>query len=196
MFTAIKAYYKKLIPHLQEEDWNALEARLTVQHLKKGEFLTRQGETSRTVSFINKGLVRMFYVADGKEICTGFVPENEYISCYASFLTQTPSIENIDALEECELINLSYDDIQFLYKQYPVMEIFGRKIAEMLFILVSSQITRQLALAPEERYQSIVQTQPFIIQRVPQYMIASFIGITPEHLSRIRKKMTTAAPAN
>ena len=191
MTTAIKAYYKSLIPDLREEDWNELEKRLTIQYLKKGEFLTRQGETSRTVSFINKGLVRMFYVADGKEISTGFVPENEYISCYASFLTQTPSIENIDAIEETELVNLSYDDIQFLYNQKPVFERFGRKIAEMLFIMISSQITRQLALSPEERYQSIVDNQPYVIQRVPQYMIASFIGITPEHLSRIRKKMST-----
>lgn len=190
MTTAIKAYYKSLIPDLQEEDWNELEKRLTIQYLKKGEFLTRQGETSRTVSFINKGLVRIFYVADGKEISTGFVPENEYISCYASFLTQTPSIENIDAIEETELVNLSYDDIQFLYNQKPVFERFGRKIAEMLFIMISSQITRQLALSPEERYQSIVDNQPYVIQRVPQYMIASFIGITPEHLSRIRKKMS------
>ena len=190
MYDRIKEYYKTLIPHLQDEDWNALEQRLRVQYLKKGEFLTRHGETSRTVSFINKGLVRMFYVADGKEICTGFVPENDYISCYASFLTQTPSVENIDALEECELLNLSFDDMQYLYQKHPVFEIFGRKIAEMLYILVSTQITRLLALTPEERYQSIVDNEPYVIQRVPQYMIASFIGITPEHLSRIRKKMS------
>ncbi len=195
MFEQIKAYYKNLIPHLKEEEWLALEQRLTIQYLKKGEFLTRQGEISRTVSFINKGLVRIFYVADGKDVCTGFIPENEYISCYASFLTQTPTAENIDALEECEMINLSYDDIQFLYLNYPVFEIFGRKMAEMLFIHVSTQITRLLALSPEERYLSILKNEPFVIQRVPQYMIASFIGITPEHLSRIRKKMSSSSTA-
>ncbi|WP_407520631.1 Crp/Fnr family transcriptional regulator [Lacibacter sp. MH-610] len=195
MFEQIKAYYKKLIPHLQDEDWQALQSKLEVQYLKKGEFLTRQGETSRTVSFINKGLLRMCYLIDGKEICTGFVSENEYISSYASFLTQTPSAENIDALEPCELVNLSYEDMQQLYRSHPVFEIFGRRIAEMLFIMVSSQTTRLLTLTPEERYQSIIQNQPFIIQRVPQYMIASFIGITPEHLSRIRKKMSSSSTA-
>ena len=191
MFEQIKAYYKNLIPHLREEEWLALEQRLIVQNLRKGQFLTRQGEISRTVSFINKGLVRMFYVSDGKEVCTGFIPENNYISCYSSFLTQTPSVENIDALEECELINLTFDDMQYLYSTYPVYEIFGRKIAEMLFIFVSNQITRLLALSPEERYLSILKYEPMVIQRVPQYMIASFIGITPEHLSRIRKKMSS-----
>lgn len=196
MFAAIKAYYQKLIPFLKEDDWNALEEKLTVQQLKKGEFLTRQGEISRSVSFINKGLLRMCYLIDGKEICTSFVCENEYISSYASFLTQTPSAENIDALEECELVNLSYTDMQKLYQSNPVFEIFGHKIAEMLFIMVSSQTTRLLTLSPEERYQSIIQYQPFVIQRVPQYMIASFIGITPEHLSRVRKKISTSVQAD
>lgn len=151
--------------------------------------LTRQTEVCRHVSFVNKGLLRMFYLADGREICMGFVGENEYIAQYDSFITRQPSDGNIDALEDCELINLSYQDMQDMYKAYPVFETFGRKIAEMLFIMVSSQTASLLTLSPEQRYQSLLQNQPSIVQRVPQYMIASFIGISPEHLSRIRKKM-------
>ncbi len=79
--------------------------------------------------------------------------------------------------------------MQSLYKTYPVFETFGRKIAEMLFIMISDQTTSLLTLTPEERYQRILNEEPFVIQRVPQYMIASYIGITPEHLSRLRKKM-------
>lgn len=130
----------------------------------------------------------MFYLVDGREICTGFGRENEYLAQYDSFLTRTPSTGNVDALEDCELINLSYDDIQDLYQSYPVYERFGRKIAEMLFIMISSQTNRLLTLTPEERYQQLQEQQSYILQRVPQYMIASYIGITPEHLSRIRKK--------
>jgi CRP/FNR family transcriptional regulator, anaerobic regulatory protein len=77
-----------------------------------------------------------------------------------------------------------------LYKTNPVFEIFGRKIAELLFNMISMQTVRLLTLSPEERYQSLMETQPFVLQRVPQYMIASFIGITPEHLSRLRKKIS------
>ena len=175
---------------MQQEDWNTLQEKLTIQQLKKGEFLTRNGDISQHVSFINRGLMRSFYLVNGKEICTAFVCENEYFGSYASFLNRMPSPENIDALEDCELVNLSFNDMQSVYKSNPVFEIFGRKIAEMLFILISSQTTRLLTMTPEERYQSVIQRQPFIIQRVPQYMIASFIGITPEHLSRLRKKMT------
>ncbi len=189
MFEQVKAYYQKLVPSVKEEEWAVIQEKFTIQQLKKGEYLTRNGEVSRCVSFINKGLLRMYYIVEGKEICTGFMRENEYTSSYASFLTRQPSAENIDALEDCELINLSYTDMQSVYQSHPVFEIFGRKIAEMLFIMISSQASRLLTMDPEERYQSVAVYQPFIIQRVPQYMIASLIGITPEHLSRLRKKM-------
>jgi CRP-like cAMP-binding protein len=116
--------------------------------------------------------------------------QNEYIAQYDSFLLQQPSAGSIDALEDCEMVNLSYADMQLLYRSHPVFQVFGRKIAEMLFIMVTSQTTRLLTMTPEERYQSVVQYQPFVIQRVPQYMIASYIGITPEHLSRLRRKMS------
>ena len=190
MFSQIKTYYKNLLPNISEDDWAALEKRLTIQHLKKGELLTRQGEIARHVSFINSGLLRMFYLVDGKEICTGFISEGEYISQYDSFLLQQPSAGSIDALEDAELINLSYSDMQELYQLHPVFQTFGRLIAEKLYIMVTMQTTSLLTLTPEERYQSVLQYQPFVIRRVPQYMIASFIGITPEHLSRLRRKMS------
>ena len=137
MFEHIKAYYKKLVPSITDADWNALEERLTVQHLNKGEFLLRQGEVCRQVSFVNKGLMRMFYLVEGKEICTGFIAENHFISDYASFLTRTPAAHTIDALEEGELINLSFDNMQALFQSHPVFEIFARKMAEYLYILLS-----------------------------------------------------------
>jgi CRP-like cAMP-binding protein len=191
VFTEIKKYYQNLIPAMQEDEWNAIQEKFTVQQLRKDEFLTRNGEVCNKVSFIRKGLLRMFYLVDGKEICVGFGRENEYLAQYDSFLTRTPSAGNIDALEDCELINLSYDDIQNLYLSFPVFERFGRKVAEMLFIMISSQTNRLLTLTPEERYQQLQEEQSYILQRVPQYMIASYIGITPEHLSRLRKRLVT-----
>lgn len=190
MFQQIKAYYQQLVPELKDDDWNTLQSKLTVQFVKKGDLLLRNGEVCRNVSFINKGLLRLFYLVEGKEISTGFVAENDYISEYASFLTCTASAQNMDAIEDCELINLSFEDMQALYKTNPVYEKAGRKIAETLFIMITMQNTMLLSLTPEERYQSIIAYQSFITLRVPQYMIATLIGITPEHLSRIRKKMS------
>ena len=188
IYKSIKAYYKRLVPSLTEEDWMAIEEKLTVQQLNKGDALVRNGEVCRQVSFVNKGLLRLYYLADGKEVCTGFVPENEYISEYASFLTRSPAAQNIDALENSEVINLSYESMQALYHSHPVFEIFGRRIAEKLFVMISFHHASLLLLAPKDRYLSVVTNQPYVIQRVPQYMIASFIGITPEQLSRIRKE--------
>ena len=82
MFKYIKEYYIKLLPDLQEKDWNALQEKLTIQYVKKGEFLTRNGEVCRQVSFINKGILRMYYLVDGKEINMSFVPPFEYLSEY------------------------------------------------------------------------------------------------------------------
>lgn len=191
MFAAIRTYYKNMVPQITEADWNAIEKKLTVQQYKKGETLVRNGEVCRYVSFLNYGLVRLFYLIDGKEIATGFIREYEYISEYNSFLTQTPAMQNIDALEDCEVVHLSFTDMQQLYKSNPVFEIFGRKMAEYLFILLSSHNTSLLALSPEQRYQQLIEQQSFIMQRVPQYMVASFIGVSPEHLSRIRKKISS-----
>ena len=194
MFEQIKLYYRKLLPQMTERDWEALQEKLTIQQLKKGELLTKAGDVCRNVSFINKGLLRMFYLVDGKEICTGFASENEYLAQYDSFLTRQPSAGNIDALEDCELINLSFDGMQALYKSHPIFERFGRKIAEMLFIMVADQTTRLLTLSPEDRYRQLVEKQSYLLQRVPQYMIASYIGVTPEHLSRLRKKRGVIRP--
>lgn len=188
MFDLVKKYYTDLVPAITPADLDALEERMTVQHLKKGEYLIRQGEICRQVSFINTGLVRMFYLQDGKEICTGFVAENDFISEYASFLTRTPASQNMEALEDSELVNLSFDNMQALYQSHPVFEKFGRKIAEYLYILLNKYNTSLRAHSPEQRYQFILDEQPHLIQRVPQYMIASFIGITPEHLSRLRSR--------
>ncbi len=193
MLAQIRAYYQTLVPELEEHDWQSLEQAFTFQFVKKGDFLTRSGEICNQVSFINKGLLRMFYVVDGKEISTAFVPENNYLAQYDSFLTRQPSTGNIDALEDCELINLSYQNVQALYREKPVFQVFGRKVAEMLFLMVSSQSNSLLTQTPEERYKAVLDEEPFIVQRVPQYMIASYIGITPEHLSRLRRKMTTKA---
>jgi len=190
LFDQIKTYYQTLIPELTDRSWSRVEEKFTFQYLKKGELLTRSGEVCKQVSFINKGLLRMFYMVDGKEICTAFAKENNYLAQYDSFLTSQPSPGNIDALEDCELINLSYNNVQALYAEEPVFQIFGRKIAEMLFLMISSQTNSLLTQTPEERYNTVVDEEPYIIQRVPQYMIASYIGITPEHLSRLRKKMT------
>lgn len=189
MFQNIKAYYYNIIPHLSNEEWQAIEKLIVVKEFKKGDYIVTQGEVCNYVYFINKGFNRFYKVIDGKEISTGFIGANEYVSSYDSFLTRQPAFENLDVLEDTELMALSYNDMQTLYNDYPVFQIFGRKIAEYLFIWINQRNNALLLLTPEQRYESMIINDSELLQRVPQYMLASYIGVTPEHLSRIRKKM-------
>jgi CRP-like cAMP-binding protein len=192
MFEAIKAYYRNLVPRLTDAELDALEACLLVRDIPKGEFVVRAGQVCKYVSFVNKGLVRLFYTFDGKDISIGFAGEGEYTAEYESFLTRRPAAQNIEALTDTQVIDLGFDDMQRLYQQYPAFQEFGRKISEMLFVLLNQRNTALLALTPEERYRNMIAGNPQLLQQVPQYMLASFIGVTPEHLSRIRRKMSAA----
>lgn len=189
MFDLIKAYYLNMIPHLTPGEWQAMEDFLEIKVLKKGEHLIKQGQVCNHVFFVNYGFTRVYKEVKGREISSGFIGANQYISAYDSFLTRQPSHENIDVIEDAELLLLSYDQMQHLYDRYPVYQIFGRKIAEQLFIMVSQRSNALLLLTPEERYKNMIQNESKLLQQVPQYMLASYIGVTPEHLSRIRKKM-------
>jgi CRP-like cAMP-binding protein len=190
MFEDIKAYYQKLVPHIKEIELTALEKCFNIRHLRKGDFLIKEGQVCRHVSFINKGLVRIYYSFEAKDISIGFIGNGEYTSEYESFLTRKPASQNIEALTNVELVDLGYDDMQQLYVQYPSLQEFGRKISEALFIMLNQRNTALLALSPEDRYRHMIVTHPSLLQHVPQYMLASYIGVTPEHLSRIRKKMS------
>jgi CRP-like cAMP-binding protein len=192
MFEAIRAYYKNLVPRLSVEELDALEECLLVREIPKGDFLVRAGQVCKYVSFVNKGLVRVYYTFDGKDISIGFAGTGEYTAEYESFLTRKPAAQNIGALVDTQVIDLGFEDMQRLYKQFSAFQEFGRKISEMLFVLLNQRNTALLALTPEDRYRNMIAGNPQLLQQVPQYMLASFIGVTPEHLSRIRRKMSAA----
>jgi CRP-like cAMP-binding protein len=190
MFEAIHAYYLNLVPRLSKADLEALDECLIVRRIAKGDYIVKAGHVCRYVSFLTSGLARLYYNFEGRDISIGFVIPGQYTSEYESFLTQKPATQSIDALTDVEVIDLGYNDMQRLYKEFPAYQEFGRKIAEMLFIYLNQRNTALLALSPEDRYRHMIADQPALLQQVPQYMLASFMGVTPEHLSRIRKKIS------
>ncbi len=190
-FSNIKKYYQNLLPELSEEQWQYFQQFLVQKTIKKNEYLVEPGKVCKYVTYINKGSLRAFNITDGKEYALSFFIENDYASEYCSFLTKTPATYFIQALEDTEVIDLHYDDMQKLYREIPILERFGRYIAENLFILLSTRNASLLTESPEERYLKLLQSnQNNLLQRVPQYMIASYLGITPEALSRIRKRLS------
>ncbi len=189
MFEKIKAYHFNLLPQLTNQEWQAYEDCLTVKKYAKGELIVKEGEICNYVYFVNSGLTRFYLDADGREVSLEFIGDNEYVSAYESFLTRMPACENLEALKETELMQLSFDDLQMLYHLYPAFQIIGRIVAEQLFICISRHSNALMLLTPEQRYQQLIANGSPLLQQVPQYMLASYIGVTPEHLSRIRKKI-------
>lgn len=189
-YSQIKAFILKLIPDLKEETWGAFIDKVVVKNYKKGEVILKPGMVSNHVSFINSGLLRSYYLADGKEVITAFANEDSYYSDYESFLTRQPTIMYTDAIEDTEVVDISYDDLQSMYREHPQCERIGRLIAEDLFVFISARNNSFLSDTPEKRYLNFLSICEPIIQRIPQYMIASYIGVTPEALSRIRSRMS------
>jgi CRP-like cAMP-binding protein len=172
-----------------ETEWRAHRELLTRRFLRKGEYLTVAGEVCNYVSFINCGSLRVFMEVKYQEINKHFFFEHEYASDYSSFLTRKPGQLNIKALEDTELMELSYEKVQKLYEEFPVWQKYGRLIAEQLFIQVASRSQELLLRTPEEMYIRLIEEQSPIIARIPQHYIASYLGIQPESLSRIRKRI-------
>ena len=185
-FSKLESFYKSLIPSLTEESWKVAESVLTIRTLKKGEYLVREGDICNHVSFVNHGLVRMFFLVGEREKIVRFTTENNYVSDYQSFLTRLPATTYVQALEPTELVETNYEDLQMLYTKVPEANKLGRMIAEQLFLEMCEASRGDANATLLQRYNRIVDEQPGLLQRVPQYMIASYLGITPEALSRIK----------
>ncbi|HOX82574.1 MAG TPA: Crp/Fnr family transcriptional regulator [Chryseolinea sp.] len=177
--------------NVTDEEWRLHEAVLRRRNLKKGEWIIKQGQICEYVSFINYGCFRIYNIVKEEEVTTDFRFEGHYITDYRSFLTQQPSTEYIIALEDAEVIELHYNDMQTLYEKVPSWQKYGRLIAEFLYIKVTERAQSLLFDSPEELYTRLMKERPKVIENMPQRYIASYLGIQPESLSRIRKRMMT-----
>ncbi len=180
----------QLIP-LQEEDLKIFLSRFEPMSLKKNDYFIREGQISRKVGFIVKGSMLCSYNKNGEEIIDEFSLDNEFITDYFSFLTNSPAEKNVKCLENTELIVINYDDMQMLYAQNPIFEKVGRLMAEALFMNWQQKAKSLMLDNAEVRYLKLITRRPDLPQRVPQYLIASYLNVKPETLSRIRKKITS-----
>jgi CRP-like cAMP-binding protein len=156
------------------------------ERLAKGDYLLQPGEVSRKVAFIGRGVLHNFQLRDGQEVTYYFGREVEFIGDYPSFLPAVPSTNGIQALEDAELLTITRNGLQQLYQQVRAGERFGRLVAEALFVDVLGQLTSFYEDTPEQRYERFLALYPDLQQRVPQYYIASYVGVRPQSLSRIR----------
>jgi CRP-like cAMP-binding protein len=158
---------------------------------KKGDFFLAEGQICKQVGFVAKGLMRYYINHDGEEKTYAFSQENNYVCNYESFLPQSPSSKIIQALEDCNVLVISHADLQVLYANVREGERFGRIAIETVFIQLLKDITSFYTETPELRYQRFIENHADLQQRVSQYHIASFVGVKPQSLSRIRKRILT-----
>ncbi|CAM1353343.1 CarD family transcriptional regulator [Tenacibaculum insulae] len=187
----IRTYLEKSLT-INDSDWNFFTARLKLKKVKKRTKLLKVGEVEKSISFIDKGVVRFFIPKEDKEkeITFGFCFNNEFVSAYDSFLTQSPSLYELETLTDVEMWSISYNDLQEVYKKTMIGNTLGRLSSERLYLIKSKREQSLLNETAEERYLKLFDERPKLIKEIPLKYIASYIGVTAQALSRIRKRIT------
>lgn len=185
----IEALLSKILKIPQNEISNC-GAYYTANFLKKGNFLLREGEVCQYTFFVEKGLLRMYSIdKNGKEHIIQFAPEKWLISDRSSLYFNEKSNYYIDVVEDSEVLFLSNDFFQNLNMLYPETGENNDRLLHKHISNLQNRVNSLLAETAEERYLNFVKMYPNILQRVPQWMVASYLGITPESLSRVRKEL-------
>lgn len=158
--------------------------------IKKGDFFLKEGQICRHLGFIKNGIIRYYINQDGEEKTYNFARAHKFVCNYESFIPQTPSTKNIQALEDCNILQISYSDLQTFYKSVAQAERFGRLIIEQVFIQTLQDLSSFYTDTPELRYEKFLKQHADLQQKISQYHIASYIGVKPQSLSRIRKRIS------
>lgn len=151
--------------------------------------MLKAGHTENYLSFVEKGIIRLYISAEKRDLTFAFGFDNGFMSAYDSFLTRQPSVYNVESLTPAVLWRLSHADLQTVYKETEIGNTIGRQASEDLFLKKSKRELSLLKDTAEERYLKLFSEQPKLLQQIPLKHIASYIGITPQALSRIRKRI-------
>lgn len=172
---------------ISDEEWGIYSSKLKLKEFKKKETVLSKGEVCKDIYFINKGLIRMFYVDNkGDEKTFHFALENTFATDYESFLRSFPASYSIQALEDCEVLVMSLEMLLGGYKILENGEKLGRLLAEEYFFLFNNKIQSIYTQTPLERYNKLKESFPNLFQRVPQHLVASYLNISSVHLSRLK----------
>lgn len=183
----LQAYLEKISP-LSPEEWNLTSQAFKKEKYKKGEHFIREGGYCNTVSFVSKGLFKLYYLIEGHEKIMLFFAEGQMLTDYFGFLTQSPSIRPINALEDSLVYSISREKLNHLVNTSQAWATIARSMAERAYILAVQRANRLLLDDVDTRFLTFTAEYPSLLQRVPQYMIASYLSMTPETLSRVKKR--------
>jgi len=187
--TDLKTFLNSLIP-ISAESWGKFAALFTPQILKKGDYFITAGQIAKEIGFLESGIVRAFYRNnEGVEYNKHFFLNPCFIGGYASLITKKPNQINQQALINCNIQTAKYAEIQALFKTCPDIERATRILAELFFVQKEQREIEIVLLDADKRYEIFQKEFPQLEQQIPQYHIASYLGITATQLSRIRRKL-------
>jgi CRP-like cAMP-binding protein len=184
MFSAVKNFVLSMYKFSQEE-LEYFESKLRLNQLTKGDFLISKDQRCEFIAFLNKGSLRHFSFSEEHDITLHFFIENDWVIDQQSFVSQKPSQNFIQANENCEIVMLNHYDLHHLVFKYPNF----LKLGSLLEQNFNNRVRFDMDKSPEKRYKDLLENHPVWIQRFPQKYIASYLGITPETLSRVRSKI-------
>jgi CRP-like cAMP-binding protein len=190
MYNLFFQKFNETVP-LSQMEQDIIEAYLTPKKLRKKQYFLQETDVCKYIAFVEKGALRSYTLSDkGTEHIIQFAFEGWIISDLYSFLTAEPAIYNIDCLENAELVLISKSAHDELLQKVPQYETYTRLLLTGAYIAMQRRLTSIISLSLEERYNYFTSLYPDIVQRVPQHMIASYMGLTPETLSRVRKRLS------
>lgn len=162
---------------------------LNYKKYKKKEYVFREGNICNFIIYVNSGIFRLFYIHDGEEKIIDFFVENNWYTDFESFLTNNSTNFSFQALTDGDIFILHKEDIDRMYEKFPRTERIGRKLVEMALVGVTLKSKMIANIPPEQRYLQLLERRPFLLEKLPQHYIASYLNLKPESLSRIRKRL-------
>jgi CRP/FNR family transcriptional regulator, anaerobic regulatory protein len=163
-----------------------LATTLKEKQLPRKDYLLKAGQVSRKICFIAKGLLRCFYIKDEQEVSSWFMKEGDVIVSVESFFSQEESYESIQALEDCLLYYITYDELQYLYRHFPEFNFIGRVLLEKYYKLSEQRLYSLRMQRSQERYEYLLENHREMVLRVPAKYLASYLGITEQYLSMLK----------
>ncbi len=189
MFELLQQKVNELI-EVSEEEFNFCRTLFTPRKIRKRQYLLQEGDVNRYQVFVEKGILRSYKIDEkGNEHILQFAQEGWWISDLFSFFTEEPSAFNIDALEDAEVLLINRTNWEMLLRDVPQFERYFRILLQNHLIATQRRLMVTISESAEEKYLKFLAAYPDCMQRVPQHMIASFLGITRETLSRLRKNL-------
>ena len=190
MYSLLHTHIERRI-HLSQKERALLDQCFTPKKIRKHKFLLQEGDVCRHIAFVNSGCLRAYTVDHrGEEHIIQFAIEDWWISDLNSFLTGSAATYNIDAVQDSEVLLLERASRKTLLESVPKKERFFRLLQEANYVSSHQRINDSLSASAEERYLAFIKTYPLLVEQIPQSQIASYLGITPQSLSRIRKELS------